>query len=158
MEPGDLIVIGGRPSWGKTSMLMGIAESVATRSNAKAVAIFSLEMQKPMLLTRMICSRGNVDLQKYRAGYLDEDERNRVQEAASVIYDAPIHIDDTASSCLADITAKTMRLKRKLDRDGRELGLRVVQHVRLNDPRLRQVVLGEGQRLVECHEFCCASG
>lgn len=131
MRPGQLIVIGGRPSWGKTAMMLNIAEHVVLREPNKAAAIFSLEMQKRDVLERMYCSRAMVDLQKFQNGYLDDEELDRVRSASADIDSASLHVNDNAFSCMADITARTLQLQEKLGRDGIELGMVGVDYLQL---------------------------
>ncbi len=92
---GELIILAARPSMGKTALALNIAQHVATKLD-KAVAIFSLEMSKESLLTRMLCASARVDSQKFRSGYLNSEERQRLQVSASQLVRAPLFIDDTA--------------------------------------------------------------
>ena len=79
LHEGELIIIAARPSMGKTALALNIAQHVATNPHdPKTVAVFSLEMSKESLLTRMICASARVDQQKFRAGYLNSDERRRL--------------------------------------------------------------------------------
>ncbi len=127
LHPGELIIIAGRPSMGKTALALNIAQHVATHPKpGKAVAIFSLEMSKESLLTRMICAAARVDQQKFRAGYLNKEERRRLQVAAADLVEAPLYIDDTAGANLMDIHAKLRRLQAE-----HELGLAVVDYLQL---------------------------
>ena len=97
LREGELVILAARPAMGKTAFALNIAQHVATNpKNAKAVAVFSLEMSKESLLTRMLCAAARVDQQKFRAGYLNHDERTRLQESATDMYHAPLFIDDTA--------------------------------------------------------------
>src|SRR6185437_5642680 len=94
LREGELIILAARPAMGKTAFALNIAQHVATNpKNAKAVAVFSLEMSKESLLTRMLCAAARVDQQKFRAGYLNHDERTRLQESATDMYHAPLFID-----------------------------------------------------------------
>lgn len=112
LHRGELIIIAGRPSMGKTALALNIAQHAATNPNMrKTVAVFSLEMSKESLLTRLICAAARVDQQKFRAGYLGKDERRRLQVAASELVEAPLFIDDTAGINIMDIHAKLRRLK-----------------------------------------------
>jgi replicative DNA helicase len=108
MRPGDLIVLAARPSMGKTALALNIATFVAVRLK-KSVAIFSLEMSKESLLTRMLCSLARVDSNKYRAGYLNKDERSRIRQAAITLQDAPLYIDDTAGATPMEVHSKLRR-------------------------------------------------
>jgi replicative DNA helicase len=106
---------------------LNIAQHIATNPrNPKAVAVFSLEMSKESLLTRMLCAAARVDQQKFRAGYLNQEERTRLQESAADMYHAPLFIDDTAGTGLMDIHGKLRRLQAEQD-----LGLVIVDYLQL---------------------------
>ena len=127
LHPGELFVLAARPSMGKTALALNIAQHVATHPKIeKTVAVFSLEMSKESLLTRMVCAAARVDQQKFRAGYLNADERRRLQVAASQLVKAPLFIDDTAGVTLMDIHAKLRRLEAE-----HGLGLVVVDYLQL---------------------------
>jgi replicative DNA helicase len=112
LHPGELVILAARPSMGKTALALNIAQHVAMRPGEnQTVAVFSLEMSKESLLTRMICAGARVDQQKFRAGYLNQDERRRLAKAASDLVQAPLFIDDTSGAHLMDIHAKLRRLK-----------------------------------------------
>ncbi len=152
-RPGELIILAARPAMGKTALALNIAMHVAMNKKAqKAVAVFSLEMSKQSLLTRLICSLGRVDQQRFRSGYLDRDERARLGVAAADLYEAPIFIDDTSSTTLMDINAKLRKLKAQYD-----LGLVVVDYLQLmpapslgrNSNRVQEVgALSRGMKLM----------
>ena len=132
-HPGDMVVIAGRPSMGKTSFALNIAQHVASHPNIKkTVAVFSLEMSKESLLTRLVCASGRVDQQKFRAGYLNKDERRRLSMAASDLVESQLFIDDSAGSNLMDIHAKLRRLKAE-----QGLGLVVIDYLQLMSGRGR---------------------
>jgi replicative DNA helicase len=98
------------------------------------VAVFSLEMSKESLLTRMLCAGARVDSQRFRAGYLNSEERQRLQVAASQLVRAPLFIDDTAGANLMDMHAKLRRLQAERKQ---ELGLVVVDYLQLMSGRGR---------------------
>jgi replicative DNA helicase len=125
LHPGELIILAGRPAMGKTAMALNIAAHIALK-NGKTVAIFSLEMSKESLLTRMLCASARVDSQKFRAGYLNQDERRLLAAKAQEFTQAPIYIDDTANTNLMDIHAKLRRLNAE-----HGLGLAVVDYLQL---------------------------
>jgi replicative DNA helicase len=110
LHRGELIILAARPSMGKTAMALNIAAHAATRLE-KAVAVFSLEMSKESLLTRMLCAAARVDSHRFRAGYLNQEERRSLQRAAAELVEAPLYVDDTAGANLMDIHAKLRRLK-----------------------------------------------
>jgi replicative DNA helicase len=116
-----------------TALALNIAQHVATNPKSpKAVAIFSLEMSKESLLTRMLCAAARVDQQRFRAGYLNADERRSLQEAMYKMVEAPLFIDDTAGANLMDIHSKLRRLQAEQD-----LGLVVVDYLQLMQGRGR---------------------
>ncbi|MCZ2150729.1 MAG: replicative DNA helicase [Bryobacterales bacterium] len=131
MRPGELIIIAARPAMGKTALVLNIAHHVATKAQ-KAVALFSLEMSKESLLTRLLCAAARVDSQKFRAGFLNQSERRQLQMAAAELVEAPLFIDDTASTNIMDIHAKVKRLKAE-----HGLGLVVVDYLQLMSSRGR---------------------
>lgn len=109
LHPGELIIIAARPSMGKTALAMNIADSVAARGYR--VAVFSLEMSKQALVTRMLCSRARVNAARQRAGFLDEADRKRLMKAAAEYDEMALVIDDTPSSGIMDIHAKLRRIR-----------------------------------------------
>ena len=125
LHAGDLVIIAGRPSSGKTAIAINLAQFVAVKKQ-QPVAIFSLEMSKESLLTRMLCSAARVDSQKFRAGYLSQEERRKLNQALHELVQAPLHIDDTADMRLMDIHAKLRRLQAK-----QKLGLVIVDYLQL---------------------------
>jgi replicative DNA helicase len=134
LHEGELLILAARPSMGKTALALNIAQHVATHPRIqKTVAVFSLEMSRELLLTRMICAAARVDQQKFRLGYLNQDERRRLQMAAIDMAEAPLFIDDTAGLNLMDLHAKLRRLK--AERGG--LGLVVVDYLQLMSSRGR---------------------
>ncbi len=104
----DLIIIAARPSVGKSSLALNIAEFVAIELK-KPVGIFTLEMSKSQILLRMLASQSRVDLHKIRTGYLSSKDWTPILTAASEISDAPIYIDDTPGINILEIRAKARR-------------------------------------------------
>jgi replicative DNA helicase len=133
MHAGELLILAARPSMGKTALALNIAQHVAAKLD-KTVAIFSLEMSKESLLTRMLCASARVDSQKFRAGFLNSEERQRLQVAASQLVRAPLFIDDTAGANLMDMHAKLRRLQAERKQP---LGLVVVDYLQLMSGRGR---------------------
>ena len=114
LHAGELIVLAARPAMGKTAMALNIAQHVASDQPDKPgrpVAIFSLEMSKESLLTRMLCTAARVDSHRFRGGYLNQDERRRLSAALSQLVEAKLFIDDSAGTTMMDISAKCRRLK-----------------------------------------------
>jgi replicative DNA helicase len=114
LHPAEMIVIAARPSMGKTAFAMNIAEHVALDVR-KAVAVFSLEMSSPQLVQRMLCSRGKINLQKIRNGFLSERDFPTLTAAAAKLAESPLFIDDTAGLTISELRAKARRLKSQQD-------------------------------------------
>ncbi|MBI4876317.1 MAG: replicative DNA helicase [Acidobacteria bacterium] len=131
MHEGELIILAARPAMGKTALALNIASHVGLKVG-KTVAVFSLEMSKESLLTRMLCASARVDSQKFRAGYLNRDERRLLAAKAREFTQAPIFIDDSANINLMDIHAKLRRLQAE-----HGLGLAVVDYLQLMTGRGR---------------------
>lgn len=133
LHEGELVILAARPSMGKTALALNIAQHVAMFPEKKqTVAVFSLEMSRESLLTRMICAGARVDQQKFRAGYLNQDERRRLARTAGELVQAPLFIDDTSGANLMDIHAKLRRL-----RNEHGLSLVVVDYLQLMSGRGR---------------------
>jgi replicative DNA helicase len=133
LHEGELVILAARPSMGKTALALNIAQHVAMFPEKKqTVAVFSLEMSRESLLTRMICAGARVDQQKFRAGYLNQDERRRLARTTSDLVQAPLFIDDTSGTHLMDIHAKLRRLKSE-----HGLSLVVVDYLQLMSGRGR---------------------
>lgn len=136
LHPSELIILAARPSVGKTSLAINIAEHVAIRER-KAVAVFSLEMSSEQLVQRMLCSQAGVSAQRLRRLQLTLDEWQLLNRAAERLYTASIYIDDTSSLSPMEMRAKCRRLKSRLQ--GRELGLIVVDYLQLMRSSNRRV-------------------
>jgi replicative DNA helicase len=126
MHGGDLIIIAARPSMGKTALALNIAQHVALKLKQTA-AVFSLEMSKESLLTRMLCSVARVDSQRFRGGYLTQEERRKLSHAVNELAEAPLYIDDTAGLHLMDMHAKLRRLQAEKSK----IGLVIVDYLQL---------------------------
>ena len=122
LNKSDLLLIAARPGMGKTSFALNIATNVA-RHSGKEVAIFSLEMSKEQLATRMLSSEALVDSQKLRNGFLTNEDWVRLATSAGVLSGLPMYIDDTASINVQQIKAKLRRMK--------NLGLVVIDYLQL---------------------------
>ncbi len=108
----DLIIIAGRPSMGKTSLALNIVHNTAANPDTvNRVAFFSLEMSKEQLVTRMLCSQSEINAQTIRRGLLKDEDWPRLSEAAAVVSELPIYIDDTAAISVMEMRAKARRLK-----------------------------------------------
>ena len=109
-QRGDLIIIGGRPSMGKTTFALNIAQHVAIELG-EPVAIFSLEMSKKSLAVRMLCAEAMVDANKVRKGFISKEDWHKLTTAAGRLAEAPIYIDDTSYLSVLEMRAKARRLK-----------------------------------------------
>jgi replicative DNA helicase len=112
LQHGDLIIVAGRPSMGKTTLVMNMAEHVAL-TDKKAVAVFSMEMSGPQLAMRMIGSVGRVDQHQLRTGTFREDDWPRLVDAVGKLNDAQIYIDDTAGLNVLELRSRARRLHRQ---------------------------------------------
>jgi len=126
MHPGDLIIVAGRPSMGKTSLALNIAEHVAI-SESLPVAVFSMEMGAEQLAMRVLCSVGRLDAQRVRTGRLTEDDWNRLTQAMGRMKEARIHIDETPGLNPLELRSRARRLSRQYG----TLGLIVVDYLQL---------------------------
>jgi replicative DNA helicase len=132
LHPGNLVIVAGRPSMGKTGLGLCIAANVAMRAKLP-VAIFTLEMNRAEVTQRLLSSEGLVESQKIRNGHLSVDEWGRLAAAGSRLRDATILIDDTA-----DLTAIELRSKaRKLRLRNPDLALIVVDYIQLMTSGIR---------------------
>jgi replicative DNA helicase len=132
LQPSELIILAARPSMGKTALALNIAENVALRQR-EPVAIFSLEMSKESLLLRLLSSQARVDAHKFRTGHLNRNDWSKVTASLAELGEAPIWIDDSASSTVLEMGAKARRLKRD-----RGLSLVVVDYIQLVVPTLNR--------------------
>lgn len=125
LQPSDLVIIAGRPSMGKTSFAMNIAEDAAIGQKLP-VAIFSMEMPGEQLALRMISSLGRINAQKVRTGKLGDDDWPRMTSAIGMLADAPLFIDDTPALTPIELRARARRLKRE-----HGLGMIVIDYLQL---------------------------
>lgn len=113
-QPSELVVLAGRPSMGKSSLAMCIAEHAALEEK-KGVALFSLEMSKEHLVLRMLCSHAKVEIQKVRTGFVPEKAWPDLSTAAGKLSEAPIFIDDSPDLSALELRARARRLKARHD-------------------------------------------
>ena len=129
LQNSNLIILAARPSLGKTSLAMDIARNVATREKIP-VGIFSLEMSQEELIDRLLCSQANIDLWKLRTGRLssegENDDFSRIGQAMGILSEAPIFIDDAASSSIMEMRTMARRLQAE-----RGLGLIIVDYIQM---------------------------
>lgn len=114
LQNGEMIIVAGRPSMGKTSLALNMAEYIGVQERVP-VAIFSLEMGRQHLAERFLCSRSELDAQKVRKGLLDTEDLEVLRDACSELSEAPIYIDDTSLLTPLELRAKSRRLKRMHD-------------------------------------------
>ncbi|MCG6553339.1 MAG: replicative DNA helicase [Candidatus Magnetominusculus sp. LBB02] len=124
-QQGDLIIIGGRPSMGKTALCLNIAQHVGI-SVKEPVAIFSLEMSKRQLALRMLCSEAMVDSNRVRKGFLRQEDWPKLTSAAGRLAEAPIFIDDASDIGVLEMRSKARRLKME-----HGLGMVIVDYLQL---------------------------
>lgn len=139
LQAGEMTVVAGRPSMGKTSFAMNMAEHVAIKSK-KPVLIFSMEMPAESLAMRLLSSLGHIDAHKVRTGRLNEDDWPRLTSAVGLLSEAPMFIDDTAALSPSELRAKTRRLVREQG----EIALIVIDYIQLmHIPGFREGRVGE---------------
>jgi len=133
LQKSDLIVLASRPSLGKSSLALNFAVNIAIQEKIP-VGIFSLEMSKDQIIDRLIANEANVDLWRLRTGRLsnqgEDNDFTRIQHALGVLAEAPIYIDDAASSNILQMRAMARRLQAE-----KGLGLLIVDYLQLMEPR-----------------------
>ncbi|MEE9217447.1 MAG: replicative DNA helicase [Acidobacteriota bacterium] len=125
LQPGDLIVLAGRPSMGKTSLALNIAQYAAVK-HKKKVGIFSLEMTKEQLFLRMLCSQAKVDAHRLRTGTLSKSDWTKLTLAFGQLAEVEVYIDDSPAIGILEMRAKARRLKIE-----RNLDLLIVDYLQL---------------------------
>ncbi len=138
LQPTDLIIVAARPSMGKTSLCLTLAQNAAILEHA-TVAVFSLEMSKEQLVMRMLSSEARVDAHRFRNGFLSREEWSRLAGAISTLTEAKLFIDDTPGISVLEMRAKARRLLA----EQKKLDLIVVDYLQLmsgssNRPESRQ--------------------
>ncbi len=127
LRPGDLLIVAGRPSMGKTTLAVNMAEYAAVHQATRAsVAIFSMEMPSEQLITRMLSSIGGVPLTNLRSGRISDDDWVRITSATSQLSEAKIFIDETPALTPTELRARARRIKRE-----HGLGLVIVDYLQL---------------------------
>jgi len=125
LQPADLILIGARPSMGKTAFLLNIAQNAAINKGVPT-AVFSLEMSKEQLGNRLLSAVAGVDAQRMRTGALRDEDWDRISESMESLSKAPLYIDDTPGLSVAEMRSKCRRLKIE-----KNLGLVVIDYLQL---------------------------
>ena len=131
LQPAELIIIAARPSMGKTSLALNVAQHVGTKTS-KTVGVFSLEMSKEQLFLRLLTSEARIDAHRLRRGFLGERDWGRLSQAIGTLSDAKIFIDDTPSIGVLEMRAKCRRLAA-----AHELDLIIVDYIQLMQGRGR---------------------
>jgi replicative DNA helicase len=140
LQPADLIIVAGRPSMGKTTIAMNMAENVALKIN-QPVLVFSMEMPGDALVMRMMSSLGRIEQQKIRTGKLDDDDWPRLTSAVSLLASTKLFIDDTPALSPTELRARA----RRVAREHGQIGLIVVDYLQLmqspgsGDNRVQQI-------------------
>lgn len=129
LQRSDLIILAARPSMGKTSLALNIAQNVATKQGVP-VGIFSLEMSKEQLIDRLLASEAGIDSWKLRTGNLEDKDFEKINKAMGVLAEAPIYIDDSAMANVMEMRTKARRLQSEHD-----LGLIVIDYLQLMSGR-----------------------
>jgi replicative DNA helicase len=126
LQEGDLVIVAGRPSMGKTALALNIAEHVAV-AEKRPVAVFSMEMSGTQLAARMLGSMSRIDQHKLRTGRLTDEDWNRLADGLGKLHEAPIHIDETGSLNPLELRSRARRLARQYGK----LGMIVVDYLQL---------------------------
>jgi replicative DNA helicase len=134
MQPSDLIILAARPSMGKTSFALMLAENAAMGAGA-VVAIFSLEMAKEALVMRMLCSQGNIDAQRFRSGFLSKHEWVQIANSLGALAETKIFLDDSPGINILEMRGKVRRLAAEQKR----LDLVIVDYLQLMSSHNRRV-------------------
>jgi len=143
LQPAELVVLAARPSVGKSTFALNLAEHVAVK-DGKAVALFSLEMSTQQLAQNLLCLHQRLDAQRVRQGLLSSEEQEELRQAASDLYQAPIYLNDSPSLSLLSLRAKARRLKAQHD-----IQLVMIDYLQLMEPppgESRQVQVAEVSR------------
>jgi len=142
LQKSDLIILAARPSMGKTSLALNIAQNVATKQGVP-VGVFSLEMSKEQLIDRLLASEAGIDSWKLRTGNLEDKDFEKINKAMGVLAEAPIYIDDSAMANVMEMRTKARRLQSEHD-----LGLIVIDYLQLMSGRA-----GSDNRVQEISEI-----
>jgi replicative DNA helicase len=126
LQPGNLVVVAGRPSMGKSAFALGVASNLAVHHGIP-VAVFTLEMSKIEVVQRFLCAEARVELQRLRTGKLTPEDWPRLVKACDTLTKAPIYVDDTRMTTMLEIRAKARRLKAREPK----LGLIIVDYLQL---------------------------
>ena len=127
-HPGELVIVAARPGMGKTAFCLSVTANAAIRvSDARPIALFSLEMPKEQLVQRMLCSEARVDLHKMRGGYLGKKDMESLSVSAGNLHKTSIYIDDTPAITPIEVRAKCRKIKQH---EG-DLGMIIIDYLQL---------------------------
>ncbi len=129
LQKSDLIILAGRPGMGKTALALNITRNAAIDSGAP-VAVFSIEMAKEQLSMRMLSSEARIDSTRMRRGFITQDDWMKITDAAGILSQSPIYIDDSPNISTMEIRAKSRRLKMEVN-----LGLIIIDYLQLMKSR-----------------------
>jgi replicative DNA helicase len=129
-QASDLVIVAARPSMGKTAFVLNVAQHVAVEHKVP-VAIFSLEMSKEQLVQRMLCAQAEIDANRLRTGFLQNNDWQKLARAMGYLGEAPIFIDDSAVVTSLEIRAKCRRLKA----EHKQLGMVIIDYIQLMQGR-----------------------
>jgi replicative DNA helicase len=129
-QPANLIIVAGRPSMGKTTLVLNMAEHMAV-DNKRPVVFFSLEMSHQELALRLLCSRATLSLGEVRRGYLARKNWPRITSAASEIAEAPLYFDFATSPTMLEIRSASRRYAHDLSRKNEKLSAVVIDYLQL---------------------------
>lgn len=130
LQKSELIILAARPSMGKTALALNIARNAAVDANVP-IAMFSLEMSKEQLSMRLLCSEARIDSSRLRGGFFSMEDWRKLTDAAGVLSDTSIFIDDTPDISAMEIRAKARRLKMEKD-----IGLVIIDYLQLMKGRM----------------------
>ena len=126
LQRSDLIIVAARPSMGKTTLALNIAQHAAAPPHNVPVAIFSLEMSADQLVQRLICTDGRIDSKRLRRGEINDEELQRIAKASGRLSEMPIFTDDTAGMSIMELRTKARRLQAE-----HNIGLILVDYLQL---------------------------
>lgn len=129
LQSSDLIILAARPGMGKTAFSLNMARNIAVDARVP-VLFFSLEMSKEQLSMRLLCSEARIDSSSVRSGFFDDEDWSKLTDAADVLSEAPIFLDDSAELSSLDIKTKARRLKLE-----KNIGLIIIDYLQLMKPR-----------------------
>ncbi|MEK7281582.1 MAG: DnaB-like helicase C-terminal domain-containing protein, partial [Chloroflexota bacterium] len=116
LRPGELVIVGARPSQGKSSLSMSIARNAAVEYSAR-VALFSLEMSREAVVERLLSAEADVDTRRLRLSLYNEEEERRLMDAVGKLAEAPIYVDDTPQLKMVELRSKARRLHQEIGVD-----------------------------------------